>query len=230
MPQAEVKPVLKEKNTDENDTDLKTFHKQYSPQKTPTTNVTYCNSECKPTLPPMYGLSSDKSNQIRHQVSHYSDMNGKGFSFSSRLSSSSYTSVSPSFEALPHEGNSVGYTNRLVGRPNNLSPSDSIVKGNPATSEKPYQCGHCSSSFALPSELSSHVVTHANDKPFKCGICSRSFGGANTLYNHMRTHTGNRAFLCSKCGRTFETATQLSRHVRTPGECPMVGSTPQEVM
>ena len=95
--------------------------------------------------------------------------------------------------------------------------------------EKPYQCGHCSSSFAQPSELSAHVVTHTNDRPFKCGFCGRSFAGASTLYNHMRTHTGNRAFLCNKCGCTLDTATQLSRHMRTPGECPKVMNVTREI-
>ena len=110
-----------------------------------------------------------------------------------------------------------------------ISPRDNENPDFCKPPEKPYQCGHCSSSFAQPSELSAHVVTHTNDRPFKCGFCGRSFAGASTLYNHMRTHTGNRAFLCNKCGRTLDTATQLSRHMRTPGECPQEINTSEVV-
>ena len=51
MPQAEVKPVLKEKNIDLNHADsyMKT-PVLYSPNKTPATSVTYCYSASKPAL------------------------------------------------------------------------------------------------------------------------------------------------------------------------------------
>ena len=51
MPQAEVKPVLKDKNIDLNHTD--SYMKKavlYSPNKTPATTVTYCYSASKPAL------------------------------------------------------------------------------------------------------------------------------------------------------------------------------------
>lgn len=85
--------------------------------------------------------------------------------------------------------------------------------------DRPYQCGHCPSSFPGPAELREHVVIHINEKPFKCGFCGRSFAGATTLNNHIRTHTGEKPFKCDKCHKTFSQSTQLSRHQKSPEEC-----------
>ena len=85
--------------------------------------------------------------------------------------------------------------------------------------DRPYQCGHCPSSFPGPAELREHVVIHINEKPFKCGFCGRSFAGATTLNNHIRTHTGEKPFRCDKCHKTFSQSTQLSRHQKCPEEC-----------
>lgn len=85
--------------------------------------------------------------------------------------------------------------------------------------DRPYQCGHCPSSFPGPAELREHAVIHINEKPFKCGFCGRSFAGATTLNNHIRTHTGEKPFKCDKCHKTFSQSTQLSRHQKCPEEC-----------
>lgn len=171
------------------------------------------------------------------------DVNSNYFTFSPSVTSSSTASVSAVTtedrllarvdHASPRADHASPHENHKSPRENNISPRIEINPGGNHVSprpERPYQCGHCSSSFSLPSELSAHVVTHTNERPFKCGFCGRSFAGANTLYNHMRMHTGNRAFLCNKCGCTLDTASQLSRHMRTPGECPNGENVTREVV
>ena len=186
------------------------------------------------------GNGEQRQQHVTHGLSPNSDVNNNYFTFSPRISSPSTCSTSSISIASEDRGSPrVSHTspreNHVSQRENHVSPREDHASPRSEISpresenpefykppEKPYQCGHCSSSFAQPSELSAHVVTHTNDRPFKCGFCGRAFAGASTLYNHMRTHTGNRAFLCQKCGCTLDTATQLSRHMRTPGECPQM--------
>ncbi|KAI7821825.1 hypothetical protein BX661DRAFT_124409, partial [Kickxella alabastrina] len=51
---------------------------------------------------------------------------------------------------------------------------------------KKHPCGICGRSFARPSSLSSHVLTHSGEKPYDCPAykCGKSF----SVLSNMRRH------------------------------------------
>lgn len=51
-----------------------------------------------------------------------------------------------------------------------------------------YECGHCSHSFKLMSQLTQHMSLHTNGKPFKCQHCDKSFLTKGNLKRHGVIH------------------------------------------
>lgn len=41
--------------------------------------------------------------------------------------------------------------------------------------EARFQCGYCDKSFATPSKVKRHILTHTGEKPFVCQFCQRGF-------------------------------------------------------
>ncbi|KAJ1947053.1 hypothetical protein GGF37_000737 [Kickxella alabastrina] len=55
-------------------------------------------------------------------------------------------------------------------------------------SEKKHPCGICGRSFARPSSLSSHVLTHSGEKPYDCPAykCGKSFSVLSNMRRHYK--------------------------------------------
>ena len=51
-----------------------------------------------------------------------------------------------------------------------------------------YECGYCSHSFKLMSQLTQHMSIHTNGKPFKCQHCDKSFLTKGNLKRHSVIH------------------------------------------
>lgn len=52
--------------------------------------------------------------------------------------------------------------------------------------EKPYKCETCSKSFACPSRLNRHMVSHATGRSYQCEECDRWFKTRETQMKHMK--------------------------------------------
>ncbi|KAI8907740.1 hypothetical protein DFJ77DRAFT_513841 [Powellomyces hirtus] len=62
--------------------------------------------------------------------------------------------------------------------------------------------------------LKSHVLVHSNTRPFQCEHCSMSFARRHDLQRHLRsTHQKEKSFICDRCGLSFTRADAYRRHL-----------------
>ena len=54
--------------------------------------------------------------------------------------------------------------------------------------QKPFQCGLCSVSFSVSTELVIHIQSHLLSKPFQCGYCKVRYASNPELLSHMKAH------------------------------------------
>ena len=78
------------------------------------------------------------------------------------------------------------------------------------TSEKPYQCTECNSTFIQKGELKRHSRVHTGEKPYQCTECFKSFTLKVLLDRHSKTRTGEKPYQCSACDKAF-----AQTHLRT---------------
>ena len=53
----------------------------------------------------------------------------------------------------------------------------------------------------MKAQLTTHLLTHAEEKPFKCQVCGRGFIKAQGLVQHSYTHTNDYPFKCNICDK-----------------------------
>ena len=54
--------------------------------------------------------------------------------------------------------------------------------------EARFQCGYCDKSFATPSKVKRHILTHTGEKPFVCQFCQRGFSQKVHMMEHISKH------------------------------------------
>ncbi len=54
--------------------------------------------------------------------------------------------------------------------------------------EARFQCGYCEKSFATPSKVKRHILTHTGEKPFVCQFCQRGFSQKVHMMEHISKH------------------------------------------
>lgn len=87
------------------------------------------------------------------------------------------------------------------------------------TSEKPYICDRCSSSFTQKSHLTRHLLIHKkNAKTFECSECKMSFRQRFYLQAHMRSHSGAKPYSCKECSKSFSQKSHLNTHAKSHQE------------
>ncbi|GAB5583107.1 zinc finger protein 500 isoform X1 [Prionailurus iriomotensis] len=100
-------------------------------------------------------------------------------------------------------------------------PEQSLERGGPRRSEKPYACPECGKGFSKTSHLTKHQRTHTGERPYKCQVCGKGFSDRSNFSTHQRVHTGEKPYACAECGKRFSQSSSLVIHRRThTGERP----------
>ena len=76
-----------------------------------------------------------------------------------------------------------------------------------------YDCGSCTETFARPSNLKRHMLTHGQ-KPYSCTECGKLFVDSYNLDRHCRIHTQEKPFSCPHCEKSFSQKSNLKRHIQ----------------
>ena len=64
----------------------------------------------------------------------------------------------------------------------------STTTRNEGSKEARFQCGYCDKSFATPSKVKRHILTHTGEKPFVCQFCQRGFSQKVHMMEHISKH------------------------------------------
>ncbi|EFO13264.2 hypothetical protein LOAG_15266, partial [Loa loa] len=80
------------------------------------------------------------------------------------------------------------------------------------TSEKPFFCSECNTSFSWLSYLDRHMKIHTGEKPYSCSECGKNFTQLSHLRVHEKIHTREKPHSCSKCGKNFSYLSNLRTH------------------
>ncbi len=81
-------------------------------------------------------------------------------------------------------------------------------------SEEQYSCDICGKAFNLPQYLVLHKRTHT-DITYNCSMCEKTFASKSGLRKHVKSHTGLGLYHCELCEKTFNAKYMLTRHERT---------------
>ena len=60
------------------------------------------------------------------------------------------------------------------------------------------------------SSYSKHLATHSSDRPYKCDVCDSTFKDKGYLRKHIITHSGFKKYRCDKCDKRFAHRGNLS--------------------
>lgn len=84
------------------------------------------------------------------------------------------------------------------------------------------KCKECGKEFAYNSTLKSHMrVCHTSERPFECDLCPSSFKRADYLRSHIRyKHQDNMEgiFKCNICDNIYKTEKYYAAHMKTHGD------------
>lgn len=80
-------------------------------------------------------------------------------------------------------------------------------------SEQKLACKFCGREFVRKYQVEAHIrAVHQKLKPFQCSHCSESFASRKTLRHHIYIHTGEKPYVCDICGQAYRQPTCLKNH------------------
>lgn len=80
-------------------------------------------------------------------------------------------------------------------------------------SEDKTACKFCGREFVRKYQVEAHIkAVHQKLKPFQCPHCSESFASRKTLRHHIYIHTGEKPYVCDICGQAYRQPTCLKNH------------------
>uniref|UniRef100_A0A1I8NZV4 Protein krueppel n=1 Tax=Stomoxys calcitrans TaxID=35570 RepID=A0A1I8NZV4_STOCA len=80
-------------------------------------------------------------------------------------------------------------------------------------SEDKTACKFCGREFVRKYQVEAHIkAVHQKLKPFQCSHCSESFASRKTLRHHVYIHTGEKPYVCDICGQAYRQPTCLKNH------------------
>ncbi|XP_061389548.1 zinc finger protein 286A [Musca vetustissima] len=80
-------------------------------------------------------------------------------------------------------------------------------------SEDKTACKFCGREFVRKYQVEAHIkAVHQKLKPFQCSHCSESFASRKTLRHHIYIHTGEKPYVCDICGQAYRQPTCLKNH------------------
>lgn len=89
------------------------------------------------------------------------------------------------------QNKTVNPTTQIRNFPITSSKSDNYVSTttkSEGSKEARFQCGYCDKSFATPSKVKRHILTHTGEKPFVCQFCQRGFSQKVHMMEHISKH------------------------------------------
>ncbi|KAM7346817.1 uncharacterized protein ACRADG_006589 [Cochliomyia hominivorax] len=80
-------------------------------------------------------------------------------------------------------------------------------------SDQKLACKFCGREFVRKYQVEAHIrAVHQKLKPFQCPHCSESFASRKTLRHHIYIHTGEKPYVCDICGQSYRQPTCLKNH------------------
>lgn len=80
-------------------------------------------------------------------------------------------------------------------------------------SDQKLACKFCGREFVRKYQVEAHIrAVHQKLKPFQCPHCSESFASRKTLRHHIYIHTGEKPYVCDICGQAYRQPTCLKNH------------------
>lgn len=80
-------------------------------------------------------------------------------------------------------------------------------------SDQKMACKFCGREFVRKYQVEAHIkAVHQKLKPFQCPHCSESFASRKTLRHHIYIHTGEKPYVCDICGQAYRQPTCLKNH------------------
>lgn len=80
-------------------------------------------------------------------------------------------------------------------------------------SDQKMACKYCGREFVRKYQIEAHIrAVHHKLKPFQCPHCSESFASRKTLRHHIYIHTGEKPYVCDICGQAYRQPTCLKNH------------------
>ncbi|KAF8847542.1 hypothetical protein BDZ45DRAFT_754798 [Acephala macrosclerotiorum] len=99
-----------------------------------------------------------------------------------------------------------------------MTSSGTLTK---TSSQPPFSCRICGSTFVRREHLNRHLSVHSKAKPFQCRVCQKGFTRNDVLQRHERSHLADETEKSSKSGSLFRACTACAaRRVRCSGGSP----------
>ena len=104
---------------------------------------------------------------------------------SSQTKPISTATISPAPTQIRNLSSSSSSLNISKSSENYVSTTTRSTEG---SKEARFQCGYCDKSFATPSKVKRHILTHTGEKPFVCQFCQRGFSQKVHMMEHISKH------------------------------------------
>ncbi len=90
--------------------------------------------------------------------------------------------------------------------------------------EARFQCGYCDKSFATPSKVKRHILTHTGEKPFVCQFCQRGFSQKVHMMEHISKHHADESLKAQQ--EAAAVAAAAAAAAQAAGPAPLIKTLP----